>query len=91
MNKVLEFIHRRFPQDSNWLTGNCYHFALILSSVFNGDIFYDTVAGHFVTRIDNVFYDWSGEYKPAGLLVEWESFHLFDSLQKGRIIRDCIL
>ena len=39
MNTVLEFIHRRFPQDSNWLTGNCYHFALILSSVFNGDIF----------------------------------------------------
>jgi len=49
MNTVLEFIHRRFPQDSNWLTGNCYHFALILSSVFNGDIFYDVVAGHFVT------------------------------------------
>ena len=64
---------------------------LLLSSVFDGDIFYDTVAGYFVTRINNVFYDWSGKYKPAGLLVEWESFHLYDSLQKERIIRNCIL
>ena len=91
MNRVLEFIRRRFPQDSNWLTGNCYHFALILSSVFNGDIFYNVVAGHFVTRINNVFYDWPGKYKPVGLLVEWKSFHLYDSLQKERIIKDCIL
>lgn len=64
---------------------------LFLSSVFDGDIFYDVVAGHFVTRINNVFYDWSGQYKPAGLLTEWESFHLYDSLQKERIIKDCIL
>lgn len=34
MNKALEFIHRRFPQDSNWLTGNCYHFALIFIQRF---------------------------------------------------------
>ena len=91
MSRVLEFIRRRFPQDSNWLTGNCYHFALILSSVFNGDIFYDVVARHSVTRINNVFYDRSRKYKPVGLLVEWKSFHLYDSLQKERIIKDCIL
>lgn len=91
MNKVIEFIRRRFPQDSNWLTGNCYYFALILSNAFNGDIFYDVIVGHFVTRIDNVFYDWSGVYEPIGFMVEWKSFHLYDPLQKERIIRDCTL
>ena len=65
---------------------------LLFYQVFLTEIFfYDVVAGHFVTRRNNVFYDWSGQYKPAGLLVEWESFHLYDSLQKERIIRDCIL
>ena len=91
MNRVLEFIRRRFPQDSNWLTGNCYHFALILSSVFNGDIFYDVVAGHFVTRINNVFYDWSGKINPTNYLVNWNHFDEYDNLQKERIIKDCIL
>ena len=31
---VLEFIERRFKQDCNWKTDNCYYFASILMEQF---------------------------------------------------------
>lgn len=34
MNKIEEFINRRFPNDCNWLSGNCYYFAIILKDRF---------------------------------------------------------
>ena len=92
--EVLNFIHKRFLKDNDWLTGNCYYFALILKDRFpNGSIFYDVISGHFVTKIDDINYDWSGvvlnnEYH---YYVEWDKFDTYDSLQKERIIRDCIL
>lgn len=43
-NEVLEFIHRRFPVDCDWLSGNCFYFAIILKSNFkSGDIYYDVI------------------------------------------------
>lgn len=90
---VLEFIHRRFPNDSNWLTGNCYFFANILKSRFpEGVIYYDVVVGHFVTDIDGIKYDWSGvvEYDDKSYYVEWDKFDEYDSKQKQRIINDSI-
>lgn len=90
-NKILEFIHRRFPTDSNWKSGNCYFFSLILHDVFAGSIFYDIISGHFVTLINGKYYDWTGIVEPDGHLVEWEKFDEYDSLLKQRIIRDCIL
>jgi len=32
--EIVEFLHRRFPTDSNWLTGNCYWMACILATRF---------------------------------------------------------
>ena len=90
-DKILEFIHRRFPTDSNWTCQNCYFFALILNSVFVGSIWYDVISGHFVTLIDGKYYDWTGVIEPDGYLVEWERFDEYDELQKKTIIRDCIL
>lgn len=88
--KVIEFILRRFPQDCNWTDGNCYFFALILHDVFGGEIYYDVVNGHFVTKIKNKFYDWTGEVTDAEVLVKWDKFDKYDKAQKERIIRDCI-
>lgn len=93
-SEVLDFIHRRFPKDSDWFTGNCYYFALILKDRFpEGSIFYDVIDGHFVTKIDDINYDWSGVVSNNGYhyYVEWDKFNTYDSLQKERIIRDCIL
>ena len=93
MNNIIEFIKRRFPNDSNWLNGNCFYFAIILKSHFpEGVIFYDVVIGHFVFMYENIYYDWSGKIEPdLSHLVEWDKFDEYDSLQKERIIEGCVL
>ncbi len=49
INNIIKFIKRRFPNDSNWLNGNCFYFAVILKNRFpKGVIFYDVVIDHFV-------------------------------------------
>lgn len=92
--RVLEFIHRRFPQDCNWKNGNCYFFAVILKSRFpEGIILYDVIDGHFVTHIDGQNYDWSGVVSDEGkhYYVEWDYFDEYDSNQKKSVIDGCIL
>ena len=90
-DKVLDFIKRRFQIDSHFLDGNCYYFAVILKSRFpKGDIYYDVIDGHFIFKINNKFYDFTGEINVSSP-VKWSDFNDYDSLQKLRIIRDCIL
>ena len=50
MDKIEEFINRRFPSNCDWLEGNCYYFARILKMRFKGEIWYDLVEGHFLFR-----------------------------------------
>ncbi len=90
-NEVLEFIHRRFPIDCNWLNGNCFFFAVILKNRFpQGTIYYDVINGHFIFKYEDNYYDWTGIIYSDGYLVEWDNFNDYDSLQKQRIINDCI-
>ncbi len=92
--EIIDFIEKRFPKDSNWIDGNCYYFALILKDRFpEGKILYDTIDGHFVTEIDGVNYDWSGvvSTRDYHYYVEWDKFDEYDTLQRDRIIKDCIL
>ena len=92
MNEILEFIKRRFSVDCNWITGNCYYFAIILLSRFpEGAVYYDVINGHFIFKYDDHYYDWTGIIEPDGYLVEWNKFDEYDSLLKQRIIRDCLL
>ena len=93
MNEILEFIHRRFPSDSNWINGNCYYFAIILKDRFpEGRIYYDVVYGHFIVKISDYYYDWTGilENLDEKYLVPWDEFENYDSLQYERVIRDCL-
>lgn len=94
---VLKFINERFPDDSNWANGNCYYFARILQDRFpDGSIYYDVIDCHFVFKHDGKYYDHTGVVKydnDKGInhyLVEWDHFDEYDSIQKKRIIRDCI-
>ena len=93
MNEVLDFIKRRFPNDCNWMDGNCFYFAKILNIRFGGTIWYDTIYGHFVIKIDDVMYDWQGvvDDNKKHNYVYWNRFDNYDTTQQQRIIRDCIM
>ena len=93
-NKVLEFIQRRFKDDCKWLDGNCYYFAVILKDRFpKGKIYYEVIYGHFVFEYRNKYYDWNGIVSADRLayLVEWDKFDEYDSTQKERVVKGCIL
>lgn len=85
------FIQRRFPNDSNWCDGNCYYFALILSNRFDGDIYYDSIRGHFVCKINDKFYDYHGEYKDLENLILFNDINSRDEKWYKNLVRDCIL
>jgi len=93
--EVLEFIHRRFKNDCDWTTGNCYYFAVILKSRFpEGDIVYDTVRGHFMFMICGRYFDYFGVVNiesDCDKIIPWSSFDSYDKYQKDIIRRDCIL
>ena len=92
--EVLNFIHKRFSRDNNWVAGNCYYFAVILKARFpQGIIKYDVLGGHFVVEIDNINSDWQGVVPTTEkqFYVDWDKFDQYDSLQKQRIIDGCIL
>lgn len=90
-DEVIEFIKRRFPADCHWKCENCYYFALILKDRFpGGKICYDVINGHFSYKYKNHYYDHTGMINPDGYLVIWDDFDDYDSIQKQRVIRDCI-
>lgn len=93
---IIEFIQRRFGgKDCDWKTGNCYFFAVILKSRFpSGDIYYDTIAGHFVFKLHGEFYDYEGRvesFYDIGAVIKWDEFEEYDPILKARIVRDCII
>ena len=96
-NEVLEFIERRFPEDCNWTTGNCYHFAAILKNCFSGSIVYDPVEGHFLflNNFDHQYYDHTGiriyEEEYSKNFVDWKTLPYTDILWYKRLLRDCVL
>lgn len=100
MKEILDFINRRFPTDSNWLSGNCYYFAKILQLRFGGELYYDLVDGHFLLMLNGRFYDWSGyrsEYnvesssRDFNYVIKWNEYEKIDPLHYERIVRDVIM
>ncbi|MCM1500759.1 MAG: hypothetical protein NC124_20060 [Clostridium sp.] len=91
-DEVLDFIHRRFQIDCNWLNGNCYYFSLILKDRFpKGSIFYNVASGHFVFFYGGNYYDWTGSVSTDEYMVTWDDFDEYDPMQKERIVRDCLM
>lgn len=94
MDEVLEFIHKRFPDNNgNWLRGNCFYFSLILAFRFpKGTIWYEPILGHFLFNYKNTFYDWTGVYLgDISKAAPFEEISITDSSYFKRIVRDCIL
>ena len=95
MDRVEEFINRRFYMNCDWMRSNSYFFALILKSVFSGRIVYDPVAEHFLLRVDGGYYDWIGrkdysaEY--AANFLDWEAYLWIEPSHCSKIMRDHML
>ena len=98
-DQVIEFINRRFSNESNWLSGNCYYFAIILKERFcnhDSELYYDLIEGHFTCKIDGTFYDWQGivnydsEYATK-YVKKWSTYHIEDEIHWNRIVKDVIM
>ena len=89
--EILDFINRRFSKDCNWLNGNCYWFAKILSDRFDLPIYYDQIKGHFMVKdYDNNFYDWTGKITLENNPISFRYLYDFDNALYNRLVRDCI-
>lgn len=91
-NEVLEFIKRRFTNNCNWLNGNCFYFAAILTMRFpEGEIYYLPIEGHFVTKIEDVYYDWTGIVSLKEKPISFMQLRKEDPLLYSHLIRDCVM
>lgn len=96
--EVKDFINRRFKTDCQWTSGNCYYFSLILADRFksySSCMYYDPIDGHFLCRIGNLFYDFTGEHKygrsDMERLYKWDELKELDCTWYSRIVRDVLL
>lgn len=95
MDRIEEFIKRRFPIDCDWTGGNCYFFALIIKSIFSGRIVYNPIDGHFLCYTDGRYYDWTGrrdysaEY--ASNFLDWETYVWQNPSRCSKIMQNYML
>ncbi len=90
-NVILQFIEKRFPDDSNWKNGNCLWFAQILKDRFpGGKIYYLPAEGHFVYYYKGVFYDHGGVVElSTSEGIPFDKIKEEDKLWYARLIREC--
>lgn len=94
MNLILDFISKFNSVADKFTNGWCYYFSVILCDRFyqdNPEIYYDPIANHFVTRINDVYYDANGIYYDYTILYKWDEYHMIDALDAARVRRDCIV
>ena len=71
--------------------GYCYWFSVILSKRFDGVIYYLPIENHFITKINNRYYDITGEVDITGLvLYSWDNYKSFEPLDSERVKKYCI-
>ena len=88
--QVLHFIKKRFKTDSNWTTGNCYYFAMILCERFRDmKIYYDPIDGHFFVGADGEYYDWTGRIEAPPQMMSLDDLRREDPLWFSHLMRDC--
>lgn len=73
-----------------FLHGNCFHFALIIESIYGGDIVYDPHNQHFSLKRRNVFYDISGKIEEPFDFLYWADLEEEESEEYEELKRDCV-
>jgi hypothetical protein len=86
---VLSFIENFADAKRTFLYGCCYWFAFILKERFGADIYYNQIDNHFAAKINDRFYDVTGEICGDGF-VPWATYQEYDSYDYARIVRDCV-
>lgn len=96
MIEVVEFINN-FKKGWNaeylervFTKGNCYHFSVILKNIFYGDILYDPIQGHFITKIESKYYDITGEIDRPKIIYIWDNMKLEEPDQYKNIMMNCV-
>lgn len=85
MDKVINFIYRRFPNAKLWNRENSYFFALILKKVFYGKIYFDRTYRIFCCKIGAKYYYYNGIYPcNEDNLIGWEEmcYDCYDEWQE---------
>lgn len=94
--QIKDFQQRRFAQDNNWTTGNCYWYAQILQIRFPQlDIYYQPINNHWIAgnKNLNIYADWDGIYTFTELQekpILWTEYVKLDFRHALRLIKQCI-
>ena len=70
--------------------GNCYHFSLILKSMYNGTIVYDPHGSHFLTKIDGNYYDITGKVERPMDEYPWDEMEDIDCNEYALVVDNCV-
>lgn len=90
--QIVEFINRRFPEESKWINGNCYYFAQILSIRFPElNLYYLPKEGHFVAGYREEYYNWTGKVELKETPIKFSDLEEVDPAYYTVILRDCII
>jgi len=73
------------------MNGYCYHFAVMLSDMLGGEVWYNPIDNHFVCKVGDDLYDAKGiiQTNTSGY-IRWSDYKEEDSLHFARIMRDCV-
>lgn len=93
-NEILDFINRRFSQETSiWTNQNCYWFAKILEDAFGCEIYYMPIKGHFIAKDPkcDLYYDQTGLVIPNEPIISFNKLKDDDIVWYTRLIRDCVM
>lgn len=70
---------------------NCYHFAVILTNMFDGDIIYDIDNNHFISKINDNYYDITGLVEEPVNSYMWEEMEEKDIIEYDSVYESCVM
>jgi hypothetical protein len=102
---ILDFIAKFNSHDclqvleETFTNGFCYYFAVMLKARFpEVVIYYDQIAGHFISLYQFKFYDVTGHLPKYDApnqenvrLIEWNKMEAYDELLFECVLNDCVL
>lgn len=73
-----------------FLNGNCFHFALILKEMYDGEIVYDPHTQHFLTNVKGNYYDITGHVPEPMDEYLWDDMEDIDNNEYELVKETCI-